>query len=287
MPSSAEASKEIKQLYINGHFCYVFKFGILTNGLGIVRNISFLDEEFASTHPEIELNKKSDSPDEDKSISDSKALGPVLSDYFNLHPNALRNTFLGDSAFDTVAIYPFLINECHFQKAVIPINPRNSSSPLPKPEFNESGHPLCPNDNTKPMKPCGWCRGKGRSPRFKWGCPETYYEKGKLVCHCENPCTESPLGRMFYTYPHQDLRLYPGIIRDTDEWVTTYKKRGVIEQTIQYFKDPMAVGNPKTRDKKTIKADLFLAGITQLITLILADQMHNRDCIKSLKSLIA
>ena len=28
--------REIKQLYINSHFCYVFKFGIVTNGLGII-----------------------------------------------------------------------------------------------------------------------------------------------------------------------------------------------------------------------------------------------------------
>ena len=37
----ASANPEIKRLYINGHFCYVFKFGIVTNGLGIIRHISF------------------------------------------------------------------------------------------------------------------------------------------------------------------------------------------------------------------------------------------------------
>ena len=42
MPSHASANPEIKQLYINGHFCYVFKFGIVTNGLGIIRHISFI-----------------------------------------------------------------------------------------------------------------------------------------------------------------------------------------------------------------------------------------------------
>ena len=40
MPSHASANPEIKQLYINGHFCYVFKFGIVTNRLELhpVRN---------------------------------------------------------------------------------------------------------------------------------------------------------------------------------------------------------------------------------------------------------
>ena len=33
MPSHASSNQEIKQLYINGHFCYVYKFGIVTNGL--------------------------------------------------------------------------------------------------------------------------------------------------------------------------------------------------------------------------------------------------------------
>ena len=45
MPSHASANPEIKQLYINGHFCYVFKFGIVTNGLGIIRHISFYNKD--------------------------------------------------------------------------------------------------------------------------------------------------------------------------------------------------------------------------------------------------
>lgn len=38
MPSCAHANPEIKQLYINGHFCYVYKFGLVTNGLGTSRS---------------------------------------------------------------------------------------------------------------------------------------------------------------------------------------------------------------------------------------------------------
>ena len=45
MPSHAAANPEIKQLFINGHFCYVFKFGIVTNGLGIIRHISFYNKD--------------------------------------------------------------------------------------------------------------------------------------------------------------------------------------------------------------------------------------------------
>lgn len=46
MPSCASTNGEIKQLYINGYFCCVYKFGLVTNGLGIARNISFYNKDF-------------------------------------------------------------------------------------------------------------------------------------------------------------------------------------------------------------------------------------------------
>lgn len=285
MPPSASANNEIKQLFINGYFCYVYKFAVITNGLGIVRNITFLDNDFKVQHPELEIDKKTDSPDEDKSIGDSKSLKPVLSDYFKLHPNAPHDTFMGDSIFDTYTIYPYLINDCKFSKALIPYNQRGATT-LAKPGFDEAGRPLCPLDST-PFKDAGPCKGKGRSPRDKWECPKTITIKGKRVCLCESPCTPNPSGRMVYTYPHQDLRTYPGIHRDTPEWETEYKTRAVVEKTIQYFKEPMAVGNLKTRDNLTIKADLLLASIAQLVTVVLAEKLDKIKYFRSLRPLIA
>ena len=52
------ANRIIKQLYINGHFCYVFKLGIVTNGLGIIRHISFYNKDFMESHPDILVEKK-------------------------------------------------------------------------------------------------------------------------------------------------------------------------------------------------------------------------------------
>ncbi len=79
MPSQAASCPDAKQMYINGHFCYADKFAILTNGLGIVRHIAFLDDCcFKASHPELVVEKKTDSPDEDKSIGDASSLVPVL-----------------------------------------------------------------------------------------------------------------------------------------------------------------------------------------------------------------
>lgn len=96
---------------INGHFCYAYKFGIVTNGLGIVRDICFYNKEFLQSHPEIVVEKKSDSPDEDKSFADSKALIPTLKDFFQKQPLINPKTFMGDAAFDSIEIYKYLLQE--------------------------------------------------------------------------------------------------------------------------------------------------------------------------------
>lgn len=136
---------------------------ILTNGLGIVRHISFLDDsDFKASHPELTVEKKTDSPDEDKSIGDASALIPVLSDYFLLHPGFHPDTFLGDSAFDSAELYGKLFHGFHFSRTLIPYNPRNES-PLKKVGYNAYGYPTCPNDPSLSMKYCGTTKEKGRS----------------------------------------------------------------------------------------------------------------------------
>lgn len=99
MPSHASPKPEIKQLYINGHFYYVFKFCIVTNGLGIIRHIPFYNKDFMTSHLDIVVEKKSDSPDEDKCVHDFKLLIPTLKDFFSKHPLFNPKTFLGDAAF--------------------------------------------------------------------------------------------------------------------------------------------------------------------------------------------
>lgn len=90
MPSQAASCPHAKQQYINGHFCYADKFAILTNGLGIVRDIVFLDDSFNASHPELPIEKKSDSPEEDKTISDSVALKPILTDFLLHTPASIQ-----------------------------------------------------------------------------------------------------------------------------------------------------------------------------------------------------
>lgn len=282
MPSCSSADKSIKQMHINGHFCYVHKFGIITNGLGIVRHISFLDDDFKAKHPDIIIEKKSDSPDEDKSIGDSTSLQPVINDFFNAHPHFNYDTFLGDSAFDKGDHYTFLKDTCKFSKVLIPLNSRNISG-LATVGYNEYGYPLCPNDDSLVMKLCGTTKEKGRTTRTKWICPK--FAKG--ICNCKNPCSTAKHGRTTYTFENQNFRMLPGIARGSQEWVDLYKKRCVVERTINHFKTNMCVADRKSRNLSTTKADLLFAGIAQLFTVIVADKIKNHKLIRSLKPLIA
>lgn len=291
MPTHAESNPEIKQLYINGHFCYAFKFGIITNGLGIVRSIDFYNKEFFNNHPEIIVGKKLDSPDEDKSVHDARLLIPTLIDFFKKHPLINPKYFLGDSAFDSVGIYKSLFQDLHFTKAFIPLNQRARLENKDY-EVNKDGIPCCPNDPSLLMKYEGTSKLNSGVTRYKFVCPKIRWKKkdnGKYhrVCQCGNPCTDSISGRMIHLYPEKDLRAYPGTLRGTEEWDNTYKVRAVVEKAIYQFKDSFCIAGRRTQNEKTLHADLLLSGISQLITVVLADKIHKHEYIRSLKPLIA
>lgn len=92
---------------------------------------------------------------------------------------------------------------------------------------------------------------------------------------------------MIYIYPEKNLRAYPGVERGSAEWEETYKIRVTVEKSINHFKDSFCVANRKTQNEKTLHADLLLAGIAQLVTVIVADKIHQHQYIRSLKPLIA
>ena len=258
MPTHAASNQAIQQMYINGHFCYAYKFGIITNGLGIVRDITFYNKDFLKKHPLI--NPK---------------------------------TFLGDAAFDAINIYKSLFEEIGFQKAFIPLKTKLSVEGTDY-TVNENGIPCCPHDPSLPMRREG-SRSHLRSklPTMKFVCPKMKWEynpadKSKhRVCHCDNPCTSSSCGRMIYIYPEKNLRAYPGVERGSQEWEDTYKIRVNVEKSINHFKDSFCIADRKTQNEKTLHADLLLAGITQLVTVLVADKIHQYQYIRSLKPLIA
>lgn len=282
LPAYSGTNPSAKQQYVNGHYCYALKTGVITNGLGIIRNISVFDDDFKASHPEI-ITTKTNNPDVDKEIGDSVSLKPVLSDFFDKHKQFSYNTFIADSAFDKYEQYTLLKNQFGFNRVCIPLNRRNSKSS--NISFDEFGTPICPLDRT-PFTFLGKSGGKNRSLRFKWVCHKSIPCGKSRVCTCETPCTSSSYGKCTYTYPDKDFRLYPSIPRNTEHWDNLYHHRVVIERTINLFKDSFGIGSLKTYNTKTVKADLYLAGITQLIGVFLAKAIHKPQLFKSVRRLI-
>lgn len=210
-----------KQPYINGHFCYAFKFGIVTNGLGIIRHISFYNKDFMISHPNIVVEKKPNSPDEDKCVHDAKLLILTLKDFFEKHPLINAKLFLGNATLDTVQLYKDLLTgntfgkNRHFSTAYIPLNQR---AHLENTDYtiNENGIPYCPHAADLPTKPEGSKSNLRSGLRtFMFVCPKMQWiydastKKAHRECFCDNPFTSSKCGRMVYIYPEKNLRAYP------------------------------------------------------------------------------
>lgn len=90
-------------------------------GLALSVMLLFYNKEFLKAHPDIVVEKRSISPDEDKSLAGSKALLPILIDFFQNHSHIAPTTVLGDGAFDTIEIYIDLFGEIKFEKSFIPL----------------------------------------------------------------------------------------------------------------------------------------------------------------------
>ena len=283
LPDVSETNPDAKQQHINGHFCYAMKLGIITNGLGIPRHIEFFDDDFKARYPETVV-KKSDSPDVDKEIGDSTSLKPVLTDFFKAHPDMSFKTFIGDSAFDSYDNYSMLRNDFRFERACIPLNLRNSKNS--DSVFDKNGTPVCPVDGT-PFTYLGKCGGENRSLRFKWVCHCSAQKGNKRICTCEHPCTDSSYGKCVYTYPDKDFRFYPGIPRGTEHWDNLYRYRVTIERTIDLLKDTFVLDARYSFRSVSVKADTYIAAISQLLGVVLADALHKPELYKSVRKLIA
>jgi len=280
MPKHAECNPDIKLDFVNGHFGYFYKFGMLTNGYGIPVRIHFFDKDFyASVKSEFET------PEEQKYEFDNASLKPVVKPFLESLTDFKFNYFLGDSEFDSYDNYG-LLKSCGFEKVFIPLNSRNTkSTDTSVIKTDANGTPLCP-ETEEEFLPDGSCKGKNRSFRLKYVCPKSVKVKGKWVCTCENPCRPTNSTVTTYKYPDKDFRMYPGIQRSSTEWVKTYKRRAVIERELASLKKNPSIEAPRTVNTTTMRSDLYLTAITKLITVILAHAINQPQYIRSINKLI-
>ena len=140
---------------------------------------------------------------------DSVSAVVALAEFRDLYPQLKVDTFISDSASDNYATYELLdrwgIN------AVIALNKTSSGNLIyPKCIVNENGVPLCPANY--PM--IHWGIDRNDRCRIKWRCP---YIAGsaELAGACFG-CSSSDYGRVVYTKPEWDLRIFTLIPRGSD-----------------------------------------------------------------------
>ena len=162
---------------------------------------------------------------------------------------------LGDSAFDAYALYQLAL-ALGF-KPIIDLNKTNSGNrqyagPL---QINEHGIPICP--AAREMVYNGFCPDRYR---IKWRCPAICGpdKKGKP---CDCTCSTKPYGRVIYTKPADDPRLFTAIPRGTQEWKDTFAKRTSVERVNDALKNDYHAAHSRTRGRRRIFFRLALAAM--------------------------
>lgn len=159
---------------------------------------------------------------------------------------------MSDSASDNYPTYE-LLNHWDIN-AVISLNSTNKGNfKYPRHlSIDENGVPICPSGNK--MVYHGFCE-KNRC-RLKLRCPKAV---GKPCDNCKN-CSPSSYGRVIYTKPKWDLRLFTKIPRGSKRWKLKMNQRTAAERVNNRILNHYGVEHSKTRGKKRISFFSTIAG---------------------------
>ena len=178
----------------------------------------------------------------------------ALAEFRELYPNLHIDTFISDSASDNYATYELLD---HWDiNAVIALNEKNKGNFQYPPalRIDDNGVPVCPGG--RKMTYNGFSKDRCR---FKWRCPRV--AGGLKPCTSCAACSPSPYGRVIYTKPDWDLRLFTRIPRGSDAWKAIMKQRTAAERVNDRILIDYGVENAPTRGKKRISFFTALAAV--------------------------
>ncbi len=184
---------------------------------------------------------------------DSISAVVALAEFRDLYPSLIIDTFISDSASDNYATYE-LLDKWNIN-AIIALNKTNKGNQkYPQCLVNENGIPLCPAGHEIVF--WGFC-GKDRC-RIKWRCPRVCGKcKPSYACH---HCSPSAYGRVVYTKPHWDLRLFTKIPRGSERFKSKMKERTAAERVNNRILHHYGLEHSKVRGKKRISFFAAVAG---------------------------
>lgn len=160
-----------------------------------------------------------------------------------------------DSAHDVYEIYQLI--DANRTEAFINLNDRNKGhstyeGPL---KLNDDGVPLC----SAGLPMTNWGFNSDRC-RIKWRCP---HYKDQSQCPNQQNCSKSKYGRVVYTTPEWDLRLFTPISRGSEAWRKIYARRTTVERTFKRILVDYKIEDARARSKKRWFWQAILAGINQ------------------------
>jgi hypothetical protein len=167
--------------------------------------------------------------------------------------------FLADSAHDNLATYKLMHQlDC---EPFIPLNEKNKGNFTYEPcPINDQGIPICKCGD--PMIYNGYCPDR---MRIKWRCPRHAGKNSNRESDgCENnPCSSSPYGRVVYTYPQRNLRLFTKTPRGSEPWLAVYDQRTSSERSFKRKKRDYKIEHTRVRSRQQWFIRYTLAAICQ------------------------
>lgn len=147
-----------------------------------------------------------------------------------------------DAAHDATAFYQ-MADKLWNTEVFIPLNTTNSGNYYQTPiaQISEDGIPICAEG--REMYYSGYCNDRDRQ---KWRCPLKATKKGE-TSDCS--CSTSDYGRVVYTHPKNNARLFPKTPRTTVKYKQIYKHRTSAERVFKREKLDFLLLQFKTRSK--------------------------------------
>ena len=140
----------------------------------------------------------------------------------------------------------------------IPLNKTNEGNikNLPMSTMTEDGIPICQAGHQ--MYYNGYCKDRDR---LKWRCPIRAKKSDNLKCDYLDTCSQFAYGRVIYTHPKDNPRLYTPVARGTDKWQDIYDHRTSAERVFKREKNDFKLTDFRTRSKERY---LFYALLTAI-----------------------
>ena len=166
---------------------------------------------------------------------------------------AIKNICL-DSGNDNYPTYE-LCNTWNYIPFIDLNGNRGKPSTLPPAlSINEQGVPICQSGHE--MVYNGFCKGRSR---HKWRCP--FKCRKAEACNLEQPCSPSSYGRVIYTKPDWDIRLFTPVPRKTKVWKETYKTRTSSERINNRILNDYGLHQMRIHGKKRYSFFTMMIGI--------------------------